>query len=97
MGVIKRNWRPYCGILLPSSIKGARRHLFCPAERIIPRIRIETEQAELLASQRIVVQIDHWPRDSRYPIGHYVRALGVLGDAETENEVSQHVNRLFLI
>ena len=73
---------------MPSAIKGARRHLFCPSERIIPRIRIETEQATLLARQRIVVQIDHWPRDSKYPLGHYVRTLGELGDKETENEVN---------
>ncbi|CAD6196896.1 unnamed protein product [Caenorhabditis auriculariae] len=87
VGIIKRNWRQYCGILLPSVIKGARRHLFCPAERLIPRIRIETEQAEVLAHQRIMVSIDHWPRDSKYPLGHYVRTIGELGDSETENEV----------
>ncbi|CAB3409482.1 unnamed protein product [Caenorhabditis bovis] len=87
VGVIKRNWRQYCGMLLPSSMKGARRHLFCPAERLIPRIRIESEQADVLAQQRIIVAIDHWPRDSKYPLGHYVRSIGNMGDAETENEV----------
>ncbi|CAO4376025.1 unnamed protein product [Caenorhabditis nigoni] len=87
VGIIKRNWRQYCGMLLPSSVKGARRHLFCPAERLIPRIRIETEQAEILSQQRIVVAIDHWPRDSKYPLGHYVRSIGEMGSRETENEV----------
>ncbi|CAI5449786.1 unnamed protein product [Caenorhabditis angaria] len=87
VGIIKRNWRQYCGMLLPSSIKGARRHLFCPAERLIPRIRIETEQAEILCEQRIIVAIDHWPRDSKYPLGHYVRTIGEMGKSETENEV----------
>lgn len=87
VGIIKRNWRQYCGMLLPSSVKGARRHLFCPAERLIPRIRIETEQADILSQQRIVVAIDHWPRDSFYPLGHYVRSIGEMGSRETENEV----------
>ncbi|KAF8376338.1 dis-3 [Pristionchus pacificus] len=87
VGIIRRNWRPYCGVLIPSILKGGRRHLFCPSERLIPRIRIESEQAEILAGQRIVVSIDSWPRDSKYPLGHYVRTLGSLGDREVENEV----------
>ncbi|WKY03461.1 hypothetical protein Q1695_004873 [Nippostrongylus brasiliensis] len=80
VGIMKRNWRPYCGILMRSQLKGARRHLFCPSDRLIPRIRIETEQADILENQRIVVSIDQWPRDSAYPLGHYVRALGKIGD-----------------
>ncbi|GMR47969.1 hypothetical protein PMAYCL1PPCAC_18164 [Pristionchus mayeri] len=87
VGIIRRNWRPYCGVLIPSILKGGRRHLFCPSERLIPRIRIETEQAEVLSGQRIIVSIDSWPRDSKYPLGHYVRTLGNLGDREVENEV----------
>ncbi|KAK5968788.1 DIS3 exosome endoribonuclease and 3'-5' exoribonuclease [Trichostrongylus colubriformis] len=87
VGIMKRNWRPYCGILMRSQLKGGRRHLFCPSNRLIPRIRIETEQADILEHQRIVVSIDQWPRDSRYPLGHYVRALGKIGDREIENEV----------
>ncbi|VDM62312.1 unnamed protein product [Angiostrongylus costaricensis] len=87
VGIMKRNWRPYCGILMRSQLKNARRHLFCPSNRLIPRIRIETEQADILENQRIVVSIDQWPRDSSYPLGHYVRALGKIGDREIENEV----------
>lgn len=63
------------------------RHLFIPAERKIPKIRIETRQAEILSKQRIIVALDSWPRMSRYPLGHFVRALGNIGDKETENEV----------
>ena len=43
------------------------RHLFVPAEKRIPKIRIETRQAATLCNQRIVVAIDSWPRNSRYP------------------------------
>lgn len=63
------------------------RHLFVPAERKIPKVRIETRQAELLSTQRIIVAIDSWPRNSRYPWGHFVRALGNIGEKATENEV----------
>ncbi|EZA55948.1 hypothetical protein DMN91_010758 [Ooceraea biroi] len=87
VGIIRRKWRQYCGILQPSAIKGNVRHLFVPAERKIPKIRIETRQAEILSKQRIIVALDSWPRNSRYPLGHFVRALGNIGDKDTENEV----------
>ncbi|CAH1778412.1 unnamed protein product [Owenia fusiformis] len=87
VGIIKRNWRQYCGILQPSVLKRATRHLVIPAEKRIPKIRIETRQAESLVGQRIIVQIDSWPRNSRYPQGHFVRKLGAIGDKETENQV----------
>lgn len=87
MGVIKRNWRPYCGILLPRfSMKGSR-HTFVPAEKRIPRIWLETRQGERLLGKRIVVSIDSWPRSSRFPRGHFVRDLGPIGEKMTENEV----------
>ncbi|XP_066998770.1 exosome complex exonuclease RRP44 [Anabrus simplex] len=87
VGIIRRKWRQYCGILQPSPLKDAVRHIFVPAERKIPKIRIETRQSEVLSSQRIIVAIDSWPRYSRYPNGHFVRALGKIGDKDTENEV----------
>lgn len=87
VGIIRRKWRQYCGILQPSLLENASRHLFVPADRKIPRIRIETRQAEQLKNKRIIVAIDSWPRNSRYPHGHFVRSLGPLGDMNTENEV----------
>lgn len=61
--------------LLPSALTIAflslfiqsTRHLFTPADRRIPRIRIETRQGSTLAGQRIMVAIDGWPKHSRYP------------------------------
>ena len=87
VGVIKRSWRPYCGILEDYGTPGMTRHLFTPAERRIPRIRIETRQAKTLIGQRIIVVIDCWPKHSKYPQGHFVRTLGEIGDKNTENEV----------
>lgn len=65
VGIIRRKWRQYCGILQPNLIQGLTRHIFVPAERKIPKIRIETRQAEQLNMQRIIVAIDQWPRNSR--------------------------------
>ncbi|VDM94690.1 unnamed protein product, partial [Onchocerca ochengi] len=87
VGIVKRNWRQYCGMILQPAMKDSTRVLFAAAERLIPRIRIETRQAERLRGKRIIVAIDSWPRDSRYPVGHYVRSIGVAGDRDTENEV----------
>ncbi|XP_076462182.1 LOW QUALITY PROTEIN: exosome complex exonuclease RRP44-like [Babylonia areolata] len=87
VGIIKRKWRQYCGILQPSILKEATRHLFLAAEKKIPKIRIETRQAANLTGKRIIVAIDSWPRTSRYPLGHFVRELGNVGDKEAENEV----------
>ncbi|KAM8705694.1 hypothetical protein ACLKA7_010057 [Drosophila subpalustris] len=87
VGIVRRKWRQYCGILQPSLIEDTTRHIFVPADRKIPRIRIETRQADKLKNQRIIVTIDSWPRNSRYPHGHFVRSLGPLGNMATENEV----------
>uniref|UniRef100_A0A336KCD1 Protein DIS3 homolog n=1 Tax=Culicoides sonorensis TaxID=179676 RepID=A0A336KCD1_CULSO len=87
VGIIRRKWRQYCGILLKSQMPGGSYHFFVPAEKKIPRVRIETRQSENLVGKRIVVAIDQWPRSSRYPQGHFVRTLGEIGDKNTENEV----------
>ncbi|XP_055377546.1 exosome complex exonuclease RRP44 [Condylostylus longicornis] len=87
VGIIRRKWRQYCGILQSNPIEGSTKHIFVPADRKIPKVRVETRQAHNLLMQRIIVAVDSWPRHSRYPHGHFVRSLGPLGDIETENEV----------
>ncbi|CAG9864161.1 unnamed protein product [Phyllotreta striolata] len=85
VGIIRRKWRQYCGIL-QGGMDGVYQ-LFVPSDRSIPKIRIETRQADFLRTQKLIVTIDSWPRHSRYPHGHFVRALGKIGDQTTENEV----------
>eukprot|EP00041_Stephanoeca_diplocostata_P024526 m.624315 g.624315 ORF g.624315 m.624315 type:complete len:632 (-) comp22545_c0_seq79:2862-4757(-) len=87
VGIVRRNWRQYCGVLLPASNPQQTRRLFAPQDKQVPRIRIQTRQGDALNGKRIVVAIDDWPRDSRYPVGHYVRVLGDVGDAAVETEV----------
>jgi exosome complex exonuclease DIS3/RRP44 len=53
---------------------------------MLPRIRLRTRQAPLLLGQKILVAIDRWDTHSRYPAGHFVRALGGVESKEAERE-----------
>ncbi|KAI9098207.1 hypothetical protein DFS34DRAFT_102905 [Phlyctochytrium arcticum] len=93
VGIIKRNWRPFCGTIDKSSVRATdglssqQVVYFWAMDKKIPKIRLRTRQAEQLIGQRIVVAIDGWARNSRYPSGHYVRTLGDVGSQATETEV----------
>ncbi|CAL6300670.1 unnamed protein product [Bathycoccus prasinos] len=62
----------------------AKRVLCVPNDRKTPKIRINTRHAHQIASQRIVVVIDAWLASSPYPAGHFVRALGEIGETASE-------------
>ncbi|KAF9134069.1 exosome catalytic subunit dis3 [Linnemannia schmuckeri] len=93
VGIIRRNWRQYCGFIdrksvhTPAGSSAPVNVLFYAMESKIPKIKIRTRQAHSLLGKRIIVAIDSWPRTSRYPIGHFIRALGEAGDKSTETEV----------
>lgn len=72
VGIIRRKWRQYCGIL-QGGIDGVYQ-LFVPADRSIPKIKIETRQAEFLRTQKLIVTIDSWPKHSRYPHVGFLKA-----------------------
>jgi exosome complex exonuclease DIS3/RRP44 len=93
VGVMKRNWRQYVGHVdnqsASSSVKQGRRQtmvFLIPMDKRIPKIRVRTRQADELMGKRILVTIDTWDRDSRYPMGHYVRSLGELESKGAETE-----------
>ena len=72
VGIIKRNWRPYCGTIeIPLGLKGssssssAQNVFFWAMDKRIPKIRIRTRQLEQLAGRRIIVAIDSWSKNSR--------------------------------
>lgn len=91
VGIIKRNWHSYCGSLEPMPMpagSGSIAHaLFVSKDRRIPKIRIQTRQLGNLLDKRIIVAVDSWDCQSRYPFGHYVRAIGEIGDRDTESEM----------
>ncbi|KAF9971912.1 exosome catalytic subunit dis3 [Actinomortierella ambigua] len=93
IGIIRRNWRHYCGFIDKKSVKtppgstAPTNVYFWAMDKRIPKIGIRTRQAHSLIGRRIIVAIDSWPKTSMYPLGHFVRVLGDAGDKETETEV----------
>ena len=53
----------------------------------VPPVLIRTTQRERLLGMRLLVSMDSWPSDSEFPLGHYVKTLGVSGTKDTETEV----------
>ncbi|KAJ3482729.1 hypothetical protein NLG97_g7488 [Lecanicillium saksenae] len=93
VGVIKRNWRQYVGHIDPSSAsKGSSQGrkldsvFLIPMDKKIPKIRLRTRQVSELLGKRLLVTIDAWDRDSRHPVGHFVRSLGELETKAAETE-----------
>ncbi|OTB05516.1 hypothetical protein M426DRAFT_10558 [Hypoxylon sp. CI-4A] len=93
VGIIKRNWRQYVGHVDPSSASQAGKQgrkqetvFLIPMDKKVPKIRIRTRQAGELVGKRILVTIDAWDRESRHPVGHFVRSLGELESKAAETE-----------
>ena len=92
VGVIKRNWRQYVGHVDGSSSSAANQGrkqqtvFLLPMDKRIPKIRLRTRQADELLGKRVLVTIDSWDQDSRYPVGHFVRSLGDLETKGAETE-----------
>lgn len=92
VGVTKRNWRQYVGHVDSSSSSAAtqgRRQqtvFLLPMDKRIPKIRLRTRQADELFGKRVLVTIDSWDQESRYPVGHFVRSLGDLETKGAETE-----------
>ncbi|OUC40506.1 RNB-like protein [Trichinella nativa] len=85
VGIWRRACRPICGVLEPASSTISSQRLFTPSDRRLPRVLLDVSETAHLVDQRIVATIDCWPISSRYPIGHFVRELGKIGDRQTEN------------
>ncbi|PWY95075.1 RNB-domain-containing protein [Aspergillus sclerotioniger CBS 115572] len=93
VGVMKRNWRQYVGHVDAGSTgaqasSGRRQQnvFVLPMDKRVPKIRVRTRQGGDLLGQRILVTIDAWDRDSRYPTGHFIRSLGELETKGAETE-----------
>ena len=72
---------------MPAGSGSVAHALFVSKDRRIPKIRIQTRQLGNLLDKRIIVAVDSWDCQSRYPFGHYVRVIGEIGDRDTESEV----------
>ncbi|KAK5120952.1 hypothetical protein LTR85_005736 [Meristemomyces frigidus] len=93
VGIIKRNWRQYVGHIDKDSVRSrakesrAQQTVFLiPMDKRVPKIRVRTRQAGDLLGKRVLVSIDSWDRESRYPVGHFIRSLGELETKGAETE-----------
>lgn len=93
VGVVKRNWRQYVGHIDESSVSQSAKQgrkqqtvFLIPMDKRIPKIRVRTRQAGEIMGKRVLVTIDSWDRDSRYPVGHFVRSLGEMETKGAETE-----------
>jgi len=96
VGILKRAWRQrgYAASIFSGDLEKAARVpmgqsvgiLVTPVDRSIPLVRIRTRQASRLRDQRFVVVLDAWPATELHPEGHFVRALGALGEKGTETD-----------
>ncbi|KAK5164965.1 exosome catalytic subunit dis3 [Saxophila tyrrhenica] len=93
VGIIKRNWRQYVGHIDRDSVRSRNKEsraqqtvFLIPMDKRVPKIRVRTRQAAELVGKRVLVSIDSWDRDSRYPVGHFIRSLGELETKGAETE-----------
>ncbi|CAI6247635.1 unnamed protein product [Periconia digitata] len=93
VGIVKRNWRQYVGHIDQGSVRSTSKSsrqqqmvFLVPMDKRVPKIRIRTRQAGELLGQRVLATIDSWERNSRYPMGHFVRSLGELESKGAETE-----------
>ncbi|KAF3058960.1 Exosome complex exonuclease dis3 [Daldinia childiae] len=77
VGIVKRNWRQY---------KASKSVFLIPMDKKVPKIRLRTRQAGEIVGKRILVAIDSWDRESRHPVGHFIRSLGELESKAAETE-----------
>ncbi|ODV85419.1 hypothetical protein CANARDRAFT_7533 [[Candida] arabinofermentans NRRL YB-2248] len=93
VGIMKRSWRLYVGQITPHSVNGAQAGgnaskscFVILMDRSLPKIRIRTRRAKELAGKRIVIAVDSWQSNSKYPDGHFVRTLGDVESKDAEQE-----------
>ncbi|KAJ2612299.1 hypothetical protein EV177_003065 [Coemansia sp. RSA 1804] len=86
VSVTERKWRPFVATLQidGSGSSSSSRHLAVPVDVNVPKIRIHYTDIAAIADRYFVVAIDGWLADSQYPHGHFVRALGRIGDLDAE-------------
>jgi len=99
VGIIKRNWREYCGTLRPLHAERQEEsggsynksdRICIPSDARLPNIKIQTRHSSNLENKRIVFVLDGWDRFSHYPSGHWMKILGEVGDRAVESAVILH-------
>lgn len=91
VGIIKRSWRFYVGQIIENSTSTSKTNSskFCFVklmDRSLPRVKILTKRSNELLGKKIVISIDSWPKNSKFPLGHFVKNLGENESIQAETE-----------
>lgn len=90
VAIPRRSWRQYVGQIAPNSVDphtgGSQNVFVILMDKCLPKVRIRTRRAKELLGKRIVISIDSWPAEHKYPLGHFVRDLGDIESAEAETQ-----------
>lgn len=74
---------------------GSCTRVFFPVDPSCPPILVRTyQQEERWLGQRLIVALDSWPTSSPFPLGHYVRTIGPVGDKDVETQVLLHEHNI---
>ncbi|KAF0991301.1 hypothetical protein HZS_339, partial [Henneguya salminicola] len=85
VGIIRRNWKQYCGIVF-SNTPAENFFLFRSMDSRIPLVIFESKRIESIRNKKICISIDGWGNKFKYPRGHFVKILGDIGDKNVESE-----------
>ncbi|CCK69308.1 exosome catalytic subunit DIS3 KNAG_0C01950 [Huiozyma naganishii CBS 8797] len=90
VAITRRSWRQYVGQIAPNSVDlqtaGTQNVFIILMDKCLPKIRIRTRRAAELLDKRVVISVDSWPANYKYPLGHFVRDLGTIESAQAETE-----------
>lgn len=90
VSITRRSWRQYVGQIAPNSVvansSGTQNVFVILMDKCLPKIKIRTRRANDLLNKRIVISVDSWPDNNKYPLGHFVRDLGEVEEAQAETE-----------
>jgi exosome complex exonuclease DIS3/RRP44 len=75
---------------LDDDLMVSEKALFIPLDKKLPRVVVSTRRLKQLMTQRVLVNIDSWPTNSPYPLGHFVRSFGAYGSKDVETAVLLH-------
>jgi exosome complex exonuclease DIS3/RRP44 len=68
--------------------------VFFAVDKRIPPVLLKTTQRDRLIGKRILIAVDSWPANSKYPLGHYVQTIGDIGGKDVETEVLLHEHNI---
>ncbi len=68
--------------------------VFFAVDSRVPPVFVRTTQRDRLIGKRILVAIDSWPSESKYPLGHFVKTMGDTGVKDVETEVLLHEHNI---